>query len=522
MIFLDLIHNIALLVALSAILPLVAYRPGSRTVHGRIVAGVLFGGVVLLGMATPVTLGTGVIFDGRSIVLCAAGVVGGPLVAGTAAAMAIAYRIFLGGPGAIVGVSVILESAALGVGFFYMRRNRVDPPRVGQLLVLGFLVHAVMIALFSQLPGGLTAPLMRQIVAVSLTVYPLATAAVCRFLFEAEARAAMRVALAASEEQLALAIDASGIGLWDWKIDTSALAVNDRWAQLVGHTAREFAPLTYETWISFVHPDDLTEAERAMRRCFSGDTPYYACEVRMRHKDGHWVWVAMRGRVTERDGADQPARVTGTSIDITERKAAEAALRDSNALKEQMVMDVSEAMGRIVEARDPYTQGHQQRVAKVARLIAERMGLPETDVEGIEMAGLLHDVGKLRVPAEILTKPGAISEAELALIKEHPAQGHDILGSITFPWPIADWVRQHHERMDGSGYPDGLSGDQIPMAARILAVADVLEAMASHRPYRPALGIDAAIAELRDNPEKYDRAVVAACVALHDDGLMRL
>jgi len=187
-----------------------------------------------------------------------------------------------------------------------------------------------------------------------------------------------------------------------------------------------------------------------------------------------------------------------------------------------MVRDVAEAMGRVVEARDPYTQGHEQRVARLARQIAERMGLGADEVDGIEMAGLLHDVGKLHVPAEILTKPGMISAMEFALIKEHPQQGHDILMGIAFPWGIADMVLQHHERQDGSGYPSGLVGDEISTAARILAVADVVEAMASHRPYRPSLGLDAAIAEVRDNTVKYDADVVSACVELHELGLIEL
>jgi putative nucleotidyltransferase with HDIG domain len=144
------------------------------------------------------------------------------------------------------------------------------------------------------------------------------------------------------------------------------------------------------------------------------------------------------------------------------------------------------------------------------------MGLPEDTLNGISMAGLLHDIGKLRVPAEILTKPGQLSDAEFALIHEHPVQGFEILSHIDFPWPIAEIVYQHHERMDGSGYPRQLSGDEILVPARILAVADVVEAMASHRPYRPALGLDKAMDEITTHPESFDAKVVAACVALYE------
>jgi len=197
---------------------------------------------------------------------------------------------------------------------------------------------------------------------------------------------------------------------------------------------------------------------------------------------------------------------------------SESNLRKSNLRFEKMVYGVSEAMGRIVEARDPYTQGHEVRVAQLAKLIALEMHLPGNDVDAIEMCGLVHDIGKLSVPAEILTRPGHLSDLEFALIKGHPEAGYTILEGIDFPWPVADIVVAHHERQDGSGYPKGLSGDDIPLAARVLAVADVVEAMASHRPYRPALGLDVAVAELEEHPEKYDPDVVAAFFALYESG----
>ncbi|MCD6296534.1 MAG: HD domain-containing protein [Deltaproteobacteria bacterium] len=176
---------------------------------------------------------------------------------------------------------------------------------------------------------------------------------------------------------------------------------------------------------------------------------------------------------------------------------------------------IIEAMGLTVETRDPYTAGHQRRVAEIARAIAMEMGLPMHQVEGIHMAGLIHDIGKIAVPAEILSKPGKITECEFGIIKSHPEIGRDILKKIDFPWPISQIVYQHHERMDGSGYPQGLSGNDIFLEARIMAVADVVEAMASHRPYRPALGIDKALDEISKNRKVlYDPEVADACLRL--------
>jgi putative two-component system response regulator len=173
------------------------------------------------------------------------------------------------------------------------------------------------------------------------------------------------------------------------------------------------------------------------------------------------------------------------------------------------------AMARTVEMKDPYTAGHQQRVAEVAAAIARKIALSEEKISYIHLAGLVHDIGKVSIPAEILTKPGKLTALEFELIKTHSKVGYDILKTIEFPWPIAQIVLQHHERVDGSGYPSGLRGEQILMEAKILGVSDVLETMASHRPYRPALGIDRAREELvRNKGVLYEPEVVEACLEL--------
>ncbi len=192
----------------------------------------------------------------------------------------------------------------------------------------------------------------------------------------------------------------------------------------------------------------------------------------------------------------------------TERERAEVAHRLEVALDGTI-----RALGLTAETRDPYTAGHQLRVTKLACAIGQGMGLPDEKIEGIRAAGLMHDIGKMAVPAEILSKPARLTEAEFSLIKAHPQVAYEILKEIEFPWPIADMVLQHHERLDGSGYPRGLKGDEICLEARILAVADVVEAMSSHRPYRPALGIDKALEEVSTyTGSRYDQAVVDACL----------
>jgi putative nucleotidyltransferase with HDIG domain len=174
-----------------------------------------------------------------------------------------------------------------------------------------------------------------------------------------------------------------------------------------------------------------------------------------------------------------------------------------------------EVLATAAETRDPYTAGHQRNVSVLSEAIAMELGLDGDRIHSIRMAGLVHDIGKINVPAEILSKPGALGEVEFALIRTHPEIGYEIMKNIELPWRLADMIRQHHERMDGSGYPDGLKGDDILLEARIIAVADVVEAMSSHRPYRASLGVESALEEIEKNRgSRYDADVVDACLKL--------
>ncbi len=201
--------------------------------------------------------------------------------------------------------------------------------------------------------------------------------------------------------------------------------------------------------------------------------------------------------------------------DITEHKRMNKELqRTLDSLRKAFGATI-QVMISAIEMRDPYTAGHQKRCADLARAIATEMGFPQEKIDGIRMAGTIHDIGKLSVPAQILTKPTTLTEIEFSLIKEHPQSGYDMLKDIESPWPLAEIIYQHHERMNGSGYPRNLKGDEILIEARIMAVADVVEAMSSHRPYRAALGIEAALAEIKNNKGGlYDKAVVDACIRL--------
>ena len=215
------------------------------------------------------------------------------------------------------------------------------------------------------------------------------------------------------------------------------------------------------------------------------------------------------------DENKQPIGFRGIARDITDRKKAQDERDQVLARLRKTLGTMIQAMSVAVEARDPYTSGHQRRVAALARSIAAEMNLSRDQIEGIRMAASIHDMGKISIPAEILSMPRKLSKLEFDLVKTHSQAGHDIIKDIDFPWPIANIILQHHERINGSGYPHGLRGDNILLEARILAVADVVETMASYRPYRPALGLDTALEEITRNKNiLYDGEVVEACLKI--------
>jgi len=237
-------------------------------------------------------------------------------------------------------------------------------------------------------------------------------------------------------------------------------------------------------------------------------------ETQSPKKNGEVMWVSLNAR-EKRNADGDIACYDGFVKDITSRKMAEIDLEETAEKLRKSLMNTIQALSVTVEIRDPYTSGHQKRVSKLTRAIAQGMDLPKDTVDNICMASIIHDIGKLSLPAEILSKPGILSDIEFSLIKTHSQSGYDIIKDIGLPYPIAEMVLQHHEKIDGSGYPRGLKNGQILLESKIITVADVVEAMASHRPYRPALGIDAALEEIENYKGiLYDPAVVDICLEL--------
>jgi len=216
-----------------------------------------------------------------------------------------------------------------------------------------------------------------------------------------------------------------------------------------------------------------------------------------------------------KDKSGKVGQIIHVSKDITDRKRVEQQLKDALESLRKALGGTIEVIALTVEMKDPFTAGHQKRVANLARAIATEMKLSAEQIDGIRIAGAIHDIGKISVPSEILSKPSQLSTIEFEIIRNHPKAGYQILKEIEFPWPVAKIILQHHERINGSGYPAGITGKEIVLEAKVLAVADVVEAMASHRPYRPALGISESLKEISQNKGiLFDEQAVRACLRL--------
>jgi len=276
---------------------------------------------------------------------------------------------------------------------------------------------------------------------------------------------------------------------------------------VTGYSASEISKMNI---IDFVAKEDKkTAAEAVQEVLIKGQS---SVEIDVLTKPGKKIPFYIIGRRTKIENA---ICLVCAGMDITERKQAEEEIKRGYEQLHETFISTVNALASTVELKDQYTAGHQPRVTQLACAIAEEMGLPAEQIEGIRMAGAIHDIGKLMVPAEILNKPGPLTEIQFEMIKMHPRAGYDILKGLKLPWPVAQIILQHHELMDGSGYPQGLSGEEITVEARILIVANVVEAMTSHRPYRPAFDIKVALAEISKNRGiLYDTTVADACVRL--------
>ncbi|MBQ0759015.1 MAG: PAS domain S-box protein [Zhongshania sp.] len=316
--------------------------------------------------------------------------------------------------------------------------------------------------------------------------------------------------------QIRLLLDSTAEAIYGIDLDGNCTFANAACLRMLGYD--DVSELIGENMHTLIHHTHANGSPYPQKECriyeaFRTGVGTHVDDEVMWRKDGSSFPVSYWSHTVTKD--DQITGSVVAFLDITEQIKNRDELEISHAQLMASLEGTISTITKIVDARDPYTAGHQQRVADLASNIAREMGLDENLIVGISLGAKIHDIGKINVPAELLSKPTKLTNIEYMLIQSHPQVGSDILKDIEFPWPVAEIAHQHHERMDGSGYPKGLKGDEIILEARVVAVADVVEAMASHRPYRPGLGIDEALDEIMKNRGNfYDPQVVDACLRL--------
>ncbi len=417
-------------------------------------------------------------------------------------------------PPDVVVTDIILPGVT---GVTLLKQLRQHAPQVQVVMITGeptvdTATEAVRQGAFDYLPKPVSRDRLKAVVASAARVKALADerarleAENIRYRKHLEEEVAEKAAaLLESEEKYRTVIENANEAVFVAQ-GSSLQFVNPKTCEITGYSREQLRRLDFS---DLIHPEDREMVVDRFRKRIRGESVPAEYEFRIVTASKEERWIEIRPVTIEWDG--QPATLNFAS-DVTERRRAEVALKEA-------LGGTIEAIGLTTETRDPYTAGHQRRVTELAVAIAEELDFDEQQIEGIQAAGLMHDIGKMAVPAEILSKPSALTDMEMSLIQSHPRVAYDILKSVTFPWPVAQIVLQHHERIDGTGYPQGLRGDEILIEARVLAVADTVEAMASHRPYRAALGIDAALKEIEAHRgSHYDPEIADACLRLFREG----
>ena len=327
------------------------------------------------------------------------------------------------------------------------------------------------------------------------------------FAFDITERKRTEEQLRESEEKYRNILENIEDGYFEVDLAGNFTFFNSSHCRIFGYPREEIQGVNYRV---FIDAENAKKVFRTFNEVYVTGIPRKGFEWETIRKDGARTYIEVSVSLIARPG-EKPTGFRGIARNVTERKRAEEQLRESLEQLRRAMQTTIQVLVMAVEIKDPYTAGHQRRMTNLARTMATEMGLPPEKIEGLRMAGVIHDIGKITLPTEILSKPTKLSAIELSLIREHVRLGYDILKDVESPWPLAEIVLQHHERMDGSGYPRALKGEEILIEARILAVDDVVEAMASHRPYRPALGLEAALIE-KNRGLLYDSHAVDTCL----------
>ena len=447
----SLIYNAALLLVLTLVYDLLARHLRAATLSFKLLTGLVLGIIAIAGMFAALRLDDGVIFDTRSVILSMGGLFYGTIPGLIAGLIAAAYRASQGGSGAIMGVSVIASSVAIGILWRRWRHIAARDPGILELYVFGLTVHGVMLLLTSTLPDPIAT--LREIAIPVIVVYPLASVLVGLLMVDSRRRRRADSALRQSQQRFEAFAEHLPGRLWIRDADLRYLYVNPRFTTDLGIPVEELiGRRPNDVWDEPTSRQAVELCERALAEGAVDSVqqwpedegaPYYRSHVFAMREPG------------------ESAMIGGLVFDVTLEFTAEQQLMEHAENLRRTLEGAVLAISHLVESRDPYTAGHQRRVAQLACAIGRSVGFSEAELDGLRLSAVVHDLGKIAIPAEILSRPGRLSKGEFELVKQHSQIGHDILGDIEFDWPIAAMVLQHHERLDGSGYPAGLVGDEI-------------------------------------------------------------
>jgi PAS domain S-box-containing protein/putative nucleotidyltransferase with HDIG domain len=320
--------------------------------------------------------------------------------------------------------------------------------------------------------------------------------------------------LVKSEIKTRMAVEGTKQGIWEYEIKDRKITFDKTWMKILGYETDQYT-YDYAWWEDHLVPESLQYINEMVENYLRGKTDLLEGEFQFKDSQGRIKWGEMRGLVSERDADGAPLKMVGSQWETTDLKKLLDEHEHHEQFMEAALIETIKAISLTTEKRDPYTAGHQNRVSQLATAIARELDLSEDRIKGVELGSLIHDIGKIYIPSEILNRPGKLTNAEFEMIKSHSEVGFDIIKDINFPWPVAQMIYQHHERLDGSGYPRGLKGDEIILEAQIIAVADVVEAVSSHRPYRPALGIEEGIKIIEAHKgDHFNPEIVDICIHL--------
>ncbi len=497
------ISNISIIFTLSLLYSFIAKSVFPANRMRAAATGFLYGMMTVIPLANPFYSNLYSALDGVAMIICTAGVIGGIWGGVISILIAVLYKLTIGGEELILAIGIAITSGILGMLYTYLRKRKDFLAKPGYVFMLAFLVYLVSTVLLFILKVPNDALFLKNTLLQTLIFFPIATFFLITILDNLENVFVSQHDMQKLNNRLRAANKLAIMGHWEFDVLKDKLFWTDEVFSIFEITDRNFVP-TYEKFLAFIHPDDRDRVNKAYLDSMNTKHPHHIT---------HRIITAFKNEkyVEERcenifDSKGRCVYSIGTVRETTESVKRERLIKN-------LFIQTINAIATTLEGHDEYTKFHQLRVANLSVLVAMRLGFDNNRIIGLYLAAMLHDIGKVAIPSELLNKVTPLTKEEFDKIKSHPKKGYEIFKDVAYPWPIRKVILQHHERLDGSGYPYGLKSDEIIEEAKIIAVCDSYEAMLNNRPYRKALGLDFALRELKAGMGKtYDEKITSILI----------